>query len=51
MYTLTVGAGQCGMLSPGGSWIAYYGDETGQSEVYVRPTLFTTRSYPIQSGP
>jgi hypothetical protein len=38
------------MFSPNGRWIAYVSDESGQSEVYVRPFPSSEGKWQVSSG-
>jgi eukaryotic-like serine/threonine-protein kinase len=39
-----------GYFSPNGRWLAYVSDESGRSEVYVRPVPVSDRISPVSAG-
>jgi Tol biopolymer transport system component len=41
---------QNGQLSPDGRWLAYGSDETGSTELYVKPATASGGQWPISSG-
>ncbi len=46
----TVAVESQGQLSPDGRWLAYASDESGQSEIYVRPFPFGAGRWKISAG-